>query len=194
MKILIQNKTGDKRSNIKLLEVVSTELLTDEIIRYIYEDELPIIKFTDTDELFLINNLVSKYENNNSDTLIEITEDDLLLIGSSGGGSGDSRPYKVYTALLTQSGTNAPIATVFENTIGNIVWSYVGAGTYKATLSGAFIVNKTFLLIDHSSKDNTEVYFISRISANEITIETRKGENKLNDLLSEKEVEIRVYN
>ena len=29
----------------------------------------------------------------------------------------DSRPYKVYTALLTQSGTDAPVATVLENTL-----------------------------------------------------------------------------
>ena len=31
---------------------------------------------------------------------------------------GDSRPYKVYTALLTQSSTDAPVATVLENTLG----------------------------------------------------------------------------
>ena len=34
-------------------------------------------------------------------------------------------PYKVYTALLTQTGTNAPVATVLENTLGGTpVWSY----------------------------------------------------------------------
>lgn len=27
-------------------------------------------------------------------------------------------PYKVYTALLTQTGTDAPVATVLENTLG----------------------------------------------------------------------------
>ena len=30
----------------------------------------------------------------------------------------DPRPYKVYTALLSQSGTNAPTAIVLENTLG----------------------------------------------------------------------------
>ena len=41
----------------------------------------------------------------------------------------DSRPYKVYTALLTQSGTNAPVATVLENTLGGeIVWSRINPG------------------------------------------------------------------
>jgi len=33
------------------------------------------------------------------------------------------KPYKVYTVLLSQSGTSAPTAIVLENTIGNIVWS-----------------------------------------------------------------------
>src|SRR5690606_22638410 len=30
--------------------------------------------------------------------------------------NSSARPYKVYTALLTQTGTNAPVATVLENT------------------------------------------------------------------------------
>ena len=46
----------------------------------------------------------------------------------------DSRPYKVYTALLSQSGTDAPVATVLENTLGyDIVWSRLNAGGYTAT-------------------------------------------------------------
>lgn len=53
--------------------------------------------------------------------------------------------YKVYTALLTQEGTNPPVATVFENTIGNIVWTRNFAGFYSATLPGAFTLGKTFV-------------------------------------------------
>ena len=46
----------------------------------------------------------------------------------------DPRPYKVYTALLSQSGTDAPVATVLENTLGyDIVWSRLNAGGYTAT-------------------------------------------------------------
>lgn len=54
-------------------------------------------------------------------------------------------PYKVYTALLTQTGTDAPIATVLENTIGNIVWTRSSAGDYQATLNEAFTLGKTYL-------------------------------------------------
>jgi hypothetical protein len=56
-------------------------------------------------------------------------------VGQSGGSS-----YLVYTALLSQSGTNAPVATVLENTLGGtVVWTRVGAGDYFGTLAGAFV-------------------------------------------------------
>lgn len=45
--------------------------------------------------------------------------------------SQDPRPYKVYTAWITQTGTNAPTATVLENTLGQtITWSYNGVGSF----------------------------------------------------------------
>lgn len=51
---------------------------------------------------------------------------------------------KVYRALLTQSGTDAPVATELENSIGSVVWTRGSAGSYIAT--GVFPVNKTFVL------------------------------------------------
>lgn len=57
-----------------------------------------------------------------------------------------ARPYKVYTALLAQSGTSAPVATVLENTLGGtIVWTRSTPGVYTGTLVGAFVTNKTFI-------------------------------------------------
>lgn len=47
-------------------------------------------------------------------------------------------PYKVYTALLTQSGTDAPVAIVFENNLGGIpVWSRNGVGELQSNFSGS---------------------------------------------------------
>jgi hypothetical protein len=46
---------------------------------------------------------------------------------------------KVYKGSMSQSGTNAPVVTVLENTFGNIVWSYGGsAGVFQGDLIGAF--------------------------------------------------------
>lgn len=57
------------------------------------------------------------------------------------GGDG----YLKYVALLSQSGTSAPTATVLENTLGGtVVWSRDEVGSYAATLSGAFTENKTW--------------------------------------------------
>jgi hypothetical protein len=61
---------------------------------------------------------------------------------------GDLQPYKVYSALLTQAGTDAPVATVLQNTLGGtIVWTRDSVGTYTGTLAGAFTLNKTWLII-----------------------------------------------
>lgn len=57
--------------------------------------------------------------------------------------------YLVYTALLTQSGTDAPTVisngnnTPWQNTIGSIVWTRTGVGAYAGTLNGAFPEGKT---------------------------------------------------
>jgi hypothetical protein len=53
--------------------------------------------------------------------------------------------YRSYTALLSQTGTDAPVATVLENTIGNIVWTRESVGKYRGTLTGAFTLNKVIM-------------------------------------------------
>jgi hypothetical protein len=51
---------------------------------------------------------------------------------------------KVYEALLTQTGTNAPVATVLKNTLGGTpTWGYSSAGRYTLTLLNTFTVGKT---------------------------------------------------
>lgn len=58
--------------------------------------------------------------------------------------------YTVYTALLTQSGTAAPVATVLENTTGaTIAWTRTGSGVYVGTISSAlFAANKTVVFVN----------------------------------------------
>lgn len=44
--------------------------------------------------------------------------------------------YKTYKALLTQSGTDAPVATVLDNSLGlSVTYEYDGNGQYFALLS-----------------------------------------------------------
>lgn len=53
-------------------------------------------------------------------------------------------PYLVYTALLTQSGTSAPVATVLQNTLGTVTYSYNSLGNYNINLPSS-LVEKTFV-------------------------------------------------
>ena len=116
---------------------------------------------------------------------------------------GLARPYKVYTALLTQGGTNAPVATVLENTFtGSISFAYSKAGTYEIISSAnEFTQNKTLTQIQvwvnsenkprigavqWETEDKLILYTYDTISN---TLQTGIGGN--NFLTS---IEIRVYN
>jgi len=57
--------------------------------------------------------------------------------------STDLRLYKVYTALLTQTGTNDPIPTILENTLGELNFSYLDVGKYEISSLNLFTNNKT---------------------------------------------------
>lgn len=60
----------------------------------------------------------------------------------AGGGPG----YLEYVALLTQSGTDAPVATVLKNTLGGtVVWTRETAGVYRGTLANAFPQGKVVI-------------------------------------------------
>ena len=113
----------------------------------------------------------------------------------------NARPYKVYTALLTQVGTNAPTATVLENTLGGtIVWTYNTTGQYVGTLSNAFPVNKTFAVIQNNANQSggyTNEFSFGRFTDSTLFLNTQRSDSTstgVNNLLYYTSVEIRVYN
>lgn len=105
------------------------------------------------------------------------------------------KPYKVYVALLSQSGTDDPTAIVLENTIGEIAWTRDSVGTYFGTLNDAFVENKTWLSITNAQIGEQYYYEIERGSENFVYIQTRNSTYTLSDyLLGNTSIEIRVYN
>lgn len=60
--------------------------------------------------------------------------------------NGITKP-KVYRALLTQTGTDAPVATVLENTLGFVpTWTRGGVGLYSFTTAlNELPLDKTFV-------------------------------------------------
>ena len=108
----------------------------------------------------------------------------------------DSRPYKVYTALLSQSGTDAPTAVVLENTLGDIVWSRSEEGVYVGTLTGAFKEGKTFLIskFKTNSTDDPSSYSISDAGVNAVYVTSESSDVLQDGILYSTPIEIKVYN
>jgi hypothetical protein len=107
----------------------------------------------------------------------------------------DSRPYKVYTATLTQSGTADPIPNILENGLGgDITWTRLGVGSYLGTLTGAFITNKTFLFAGSIPIMNRPVINFNKVNDNSVSLQLSVNDVMGDDLLQDFSVEIRVYN
>ncbi len=109
----------------------------------------------------------------------------------------NARPYKVYTALLTQSGTSAPVATILENTLGTTInWSYNAVGSYQATAAvTTFTANKTALFVSPTVVDSMVNFLnINTTQTQIITKNVFTGTPVAgNGQLSVTSVEIRVY-
>ena len=58
--------------------------------------------------------------------------------------------YKSYVALLTQTGINAPVATLLKNNTGaTFTWARTGGGTYTITANiNTFTANKTIVFFN----------------------------------------------
>ena len=125
----------------------------------------------------------------------------LLKKKSSSASAGGGASYLVYTALLTQTGTNAPVATVLDNTLGGtVVWSRDSQGIYVATLSGAFTANKTTPISQREQQSADNVDDIPkwltglRLTDNTYGLNTGNSDIGLSDsVLSGVFIEIRVY-
>ena len=116
------------------------------------------------------------------------------------------KPYKSYVVQLTQSGANAPVVVVLEDTIGITNISYINTGIYRInpTNTGSFPVAKTFIngnfCVTGATNDIGKIEFKNEID--DIEIMTYEKSNSLSDdvltgYMSGDQVyylEIRVYN
>jgi len=110
-----------------------------------------------------------------------------------------ARPYKVYTALLSQSDTNNPTADVLENTLGfNLNWLRNGNGLYSANHFQSLPRNKTFCFhgdyYDMSLDDNILFFTDDDGDVTEGFIVYRSVEGVFADQFQYLPIEIRVYN
>jgi hypothetical protein len=108
------------------------------------------------------------------------------------------QPYKVFTALLTQSGITPPTAFILENTLGfTPIWEYVDPGAYRA--NSPFFTEKTavFLGSPYVNFSNEVVTLESARTPSgggSVAIQSKIDGVRTNGVLFNTPIEIRVYN
>ena len=108
----------------------------------------------------------------------------LINAGFTGG-------YTVYTALITQAGTAAPVATILQNTTGGtFTYARTSGGDYTVTVSGnLFTVNKTLVFLNGGSSENNHDVAWERASDTVINLSTHNSDGKF----TAGSIEIRIY-
>jgi hypothetical protein len=110
-----------------------------------------------------------------------------------------ARPYKCYTALLTQTTTDAPVATVLENTLGDeVVWTRASTGAYEGTITGRLIEGKTIAVILNStmttdSDADKMLFYRASVDAVGLITYSDSFSTPADAVLSDTPIEIRVY-
>jgi hypothetical protein len=142
--------------------------------------------------------LIGKYTNHYRTNSMKATKYPIYAIKAGDVMGGSTPVYKVYSALLTQTGTNDPTAIVLQNTLGVPVTWYrensIGSGNYYAEAFGAFTLGKTVMVpgvINFSALNNNAIpATLDQVFI--LTIDSMIGPN--DGLLNNTFIEIRVYN
>lgn len=117
---------------------------------------------------------------------------------SAGNVTVPSLPYKVYTAVISQSGTNAPtVDYVLSNNLGFTPnFNYVAPGQYTVTSSFEWITNKTIIFMNNGYMPTGVCLGWERNSSSTITLTSKNSTTGVdaNNLLFASVIEIRIYN
>lgn len=127
-----------------------------------------------------------------TETLTQIMTQNIAITASP-------KPYKVYTALISQVGTADPTVIELENTLGSVSWDRDNDGEYSAISSGLFTDNKTAIFIGSVGDSDINSPYTSRVyrsNTNTIKIGTFLGNSthdQVDTVLDQTSIEIRVY-
>ena len=145
--------------------------------------------------------LIGKYTNHYRTNSMKATKYPIYAIKAGDVMGGSTPAYKVYSALLTQTGTNDPTAIVLQNTLGVPVTWYrensIGSGNYYAEAFGAFTLGKTVIVpgvINFTALNNTTLATLDQVFILTIGTGLSPIPGPDDNLLSNTFIEIRVYN
>lgn len=106
---------------------------------------------------------------------------------------------KTYKAILTQSGTNAPVPTVLVNTLGEgitINWTYSGVGSYIGTLTkGEFDITKTYVQAEVGYFSNPYFIFagVDPSALSTIKVDTEDSSAAADEIAGTAYIEITIH-
>lgn len=126
--------------------------------------------------------------------LIAVGSDLYISIGQTPGAWVLSGGSKRYIALLSQSGTGTPLATVIKNDLGGtVVWTRTSTGLYIGTLVGAFPLNKVTKLVGNLDPQDNSKFKIQRSGLDSVQLATYNDAAAFSDdLLNITEISIEV--
>lgn len=106
-------------------------------------------------------------------------------------------PYKLYTVLLTQSGSTSPAKTILYNSVSSAVeFARIGTGTYTCTITGVdTFINAWYAITDNRFSLNTNQNYIvvNKTASDVITIYTYKAGVLSDGLLLDTPFEIKIF-
>lgn len=111
--------------------------------------------------------------------------------------TASTRPYKIYTAILSQTGTANPVATVLENTTGaTVTWTRGAPGQYVGTFSSAVLTaSKTIISPIQLLPPYTNYAFTQQTGTSTVSITTTSTGANTDALLSAitSYIDVKIY-
>lgn len=98
---------------------------------------------------------------------------------------------QTYTAVLNQSGTGTPVATILHNTLGEVTWAYTSTGKFTATITDG-IPGLCALFI--TSQEDAKILAFSQVDNSTVIITQRAYSGSLINDIVNATLEIRLYN
>ncbi|WP_316632363.1 hypothetical protein [uncultured Flavobacterium sp.] len=180
-------------SNDKVLKTDSTGLL----VKTTYLEDVPYLKASDVD-LSTYAKLDSPILTGSPTAPTAAVGTNTTQVATTAFVQANARPYKVYTAIVSQTAGGIPTAIVLENTLGGAVtWSKNQVGFFNMNSTGLFTLDKTVVLssngLNYEDASNYNVTWDAD-STDTIRLYTSTAIEPKDDLLRKSLIEIRVYN
>lgn len=111
-------------------------------------------------------------------------------------GPAGSGGYTSYVAVISQSGTSNPVATVlFNNTGKTFTWGRTGIGTYAVNLSGTVDATKTIMFVAPRAQASKFFMYQHYMTGSNMFLKSYNYSNTAfeDDVMVNTHIEIRIY-